>query len=157
MSTFSISGVHSNRSRTLVSALLLNRDERIAITTNGPHDVPPTRPSSLFLGKCVTGAVQTAPVTATLCSSTWRGVTDGGRVGNPPKTPLGSQRAERISNHSVDDGASVGSAASRDCSRSVEARRQQQRIGIYAHTSQTAKRVCPWRSSACPLRSRWLP
>ena len=57
MSTFSKSGVHSSRSRTLVSALLLNR----AITTDGPHDVPPTRPSSLFSDKCVTG---TAPVTA---------------------------------------------------------------------------------------------
>ena len=58
----------------------------------GPRDVPPTRPSLVFLDKCVTGAVRTSPVTAASCSSTGGGVPDGTRVGqfrNPLKTPLG--------------------------------------------------------------------
>ena len=86
--------------------------------------------SLLFLDKCVTGAVQTAPVTMLPFAPAHEGSYGWHARGTIPQTT-----------------ASVRSAASGDCSRMVEARsgaclfikeKQQQRIRIHAHASHSA-------------------
>ena len=163
MSTFSKSDVHSSRSRTLVSALLLNTDERIAITTKGLHGRL-THPSLFFVfGQvCVTGAVQTAPVTAAFCSSTggelrmgraWDNSTIHRRhlsgISGLERSPTFRWTTLRALGLQLPKTAAVPASSSGRSSNSGLRSTRMPHI---------RRRVCvPWHSSACPLRSRWLP